>query len=169
VKERYQAAPTFSEFLEKVRNRRDLWHQIYARARVPDELLERARALPGRWRLLALAEDWCGDGTGTLPFLARLAEAVPNLEMKVLSRDENPDLMNAHLSNGKRSMPVVMVLDEEYREVGWWGSRPSPLQELFDAELHGLPKEDRFARLRAWYARDRGRTTLDEILALIPV
>ena len=65
------------------------------------------------------------------PYLARLQEALPNFELRVLSRDENPDLMDAHLTNGTRSIPVVMILDQEFREVAWWGPRPRPLQELF--------------------------------------
>jgi hypothetical protein len=168
MRERYESAPAFREFLERVHDKRDLWHEIHARARVPADVLERARRLEGRWRFLVLTEDWCGDGLNTLPFLARLVEAVPGLEMRLLSRDANPDLMDAHLTEGTRSIPVVIVLDEEYREVGWWGPRPAPLQEYFLREIKPLPKQERFPRLRAWYARDRGRTTLAEILDHIP-
>ena len=168
MRERYQAAPTFQEFLESVRDERVLWHEIHARARVPEDILERARRLTGSWRFLALAEDWCADGANTLPFLSRLVDAVPGLELRVLSREGNPDLMDAHLTDGARSIPVVMVLDQAYREVGWWGPRPAPLQGYFLRELKPLPQEERFPKLRAWYARDRGRTSLGEILDLIP-
>jgi hypothetical protein len=169
MKERYQAAPTFQDFLAEVRDKRDLWEQVYSRARVPEDLLERAREIPGKWHFLVLAEDWCGDGIHTLPYLARLAEALPNLELRVLSRDGNPDLMETHLTEGTRSIPVVIILDEELREMGWWGPRPAALQDLFLREIKPLPKPERFPRLRAWYARDRGRSTLGEILDLIPV
>ena len=169
MRERYQEAPTFQEFLAQVREKRELWEQIYSRARVGEDLLDRAREIPGTWRLLALAEDWCGDGASTLPYLARLVEALPNLELRVLARDENPDLMETHLTGGTRSIPVVLILDEEFREVGWWGPRPSALQDLFLREIKPLPKEERLSRLRAWYARDRGRSMLEEVLDRIPV
>ena len=169
MRERFESAPAFREFLESVHDKRDLWHEIHARARVPDDVLERARRLGGPWRFLVLTEDWCGDGVNTLPFLARLVEAVPGLEMRVLSRDANPDLRDAHLTEGTRSIPVVIVLDEEYREVEWWGPRPAPVQDHFLRTIKPLPKEERFPKLRAWYARDRGRTALREILDLIPV
>ena len=76
--------------------------------------------------------------------------------------------MESHLTDGSRSIPIVMILDEEFREVAWWGPRPVPLQELFHREIKHLPKEERFPKLRAWFARDRGRTTLREILSRIP-
>lgn len=131
--------------------------------------MERVRDLEETWHLLALCEGWCGDGANTLPYLAKLAEVSPNLELRLLSRDENPDLMDAHLTDGSRSIPVVMVLDADFREVGWWGPRPSPLQDIFLREIKPLPEPERYPRLRAWYARDRGRTALEEILARIPV
>ncbi len=168
LKEYFEGGLPFREFLEGVQDKRDLWHQIYERARVPEEVMERARDLPGDWRFLVLTEDWCGDGVSTLPYLARLVERFPNLHLRVLSRDENPELMESYLTGGTRSIPVVVVLDERYEEVGWWGSRPSALQALFQREIKPLPKPERFSRLRAWYARDRGRSTLLEILSLIP-
>ena len=121
------------------------------------------------WHLLVLAEDWCGDGANSVPYLARLAEATPGLELRILSRDEHPDLMDSHLTEGTRSIPVVMILDEEFREVGWWGPRPAPLQALFLRDIKNLPKEERYSRLRAWYAQDRGRTTLEEVSSRILV
>ncbi len=168
IEDRFLSAPGFPAYLASIRDNRDLWRAIYSRAAVPPELLERVRSLGRRWNLLALVEPWCGDGASTIPYLARLAEATPDLDLRILARDANPDLMNAHLTAGARSIPVVMILDESYRETGWWGPRPAPLQELFLRELRPLPKPERLLRLRAWYARDRGRTTLGEIVAKIP-
>ena len=169
MKKRYLEAETFSEFLSSVQEHEALWKQIYQRAALPEEIVDTIHSLPGRWHLLVLAEDWCGDAVHILPYLARLAEASPGLDLRVLSRDENADLMDNHLTNGTRSIPVVMILDEEFEEVAWWGPRPRPLQELFLREIKPLPKEQRFPRVRAWFARDRGRTTLKEVLDLIPV
>jgi hypothetical protein len=94
-------------------------------------------------------------------------EALPKVRFRVVPRDESPDLMDAHLTDGNRAIPVVLVLDRDFREVAWWGPRPEPLQELFRRELRKLPKGERYPRLRAWYARDRGRTALEEILEKI--
>lgn len=169
MKEQFDRGETFSEFLDSEIAFQDLWHQIYERAELPEEAEAAAEAIKGTWRLLVLAEDWCGDAVHVVPFLARLQEAFPQFELRILSRDENPEIMDTHLTNGTRSIPVVIILDEDYQEVAWWGPRPQPLQEFFLKELKPLPKEERFPKVRAWFARDRGRTTMKEILGLIPL
>ena len=169
LKRYFQKGFTFSRFLEETRESKHPWQQFYQRARAPEDLLSAARGLPGSWRFLALCEEWCGDGANSLPYLARAVEAVEKLDLRVLSRDANPELMDRYLTHGNRAIPVVIVLDEAFREVGWWGPRPAPLQELFLREIKPLPKEDRYPRLRAWYARDRGRTALKEIFQILPV
>jgi hypothetical protein len=168
MRERFLDATPFSAYLEAVRERRDLWQGVYERAEVPDEVASRIASLSGRWYLLALVEEWCGDGANALPVVARLAESVAGMELRVLSRDENPDLMDAHLTGTNRSIPVVMILDEDFREVGWWGPRPSPLQEWVQAVGMDLDPQERSWHIRRWYARDRGRTTLRELLDAIP-
>ena len=165
--ERFQAAQTFPEFLASARKNAELWSAVASRALVPDDVLERVTALGGSWRLLLLNEDWCGDAVNSVPYIARLAELAPNLELRILGRDDNPDLMDAHLTNGSRSIPVVMVFEEEFRPYGWWGPRPAELQEWVLGPGMELAKEDRYREVRRWYARDRGATILAEFAALL--
>lgn len=164
---RYEAAATFEEYLASVERNRELWHAIHERAELPAELVSAARAAGKGWRLLALSEDWCGDAVNTLPIIARLAAAV-EWDMRVLTRDENPDLMDSHLTNGRsRSIPVVIVYDERMREIGWWGPRPEEIQSWILGEGLSLPSPERYKVVRRWYAQDRGRTTLAELLAVV--
>ena len=166
TRERYESGATIEQFIAGAESNQDLWRSVYARASVPEELAERARQLPAR-HLLVLAEDWCGDAVNTVPVLARLAEAVPGLDLRILGRDANPDLMDPHLSTGARAIPVVMVLDEDFRELGWWGSRPDPLLAWVRTDGQALDKGARYREVRRWYARDRGRTTLEEVIGLM--
>lgn len=168
MKERYLAATDFRAYLESVEKNKELWHGVFKRVSIPPEILEEAKRLPGTWHLLALSEDWCGDAVNLLPVLAHLAEEVPSLDLRVLSRDLNPDLMDAHLTNGKsRSIPVVLVLDEDFVERGWWGPRPGPLQEWIVTEGLTLPSAERYKQVRRFYAKDKGQTMLREILELM--
>ena len=169
MRERFQSAVTFREFLGTVQSRETLWHQIYERAKLPEDIREAAASISGTWHFLVLAEDWCGDTLHVLPYLARLEETFSRFDLRILSRDGNPDLMDSHLTDGTRSIPVVMILDEDFREVAWWGPRPEPLKLLFLQEIKPLPEAERFPKIRTWYARDRGRTTLMEILNRIPI
>ena len=168
LKDRYDHGTTFAEFCAAAKANNDLWKKIYEHAEVAPDIVTRAAAVGGPWHLLALAEDWCGDAVNTLPPLARLTEVAPNITLRILARDQNLDLMDAHLTNGKsRSIPVVIFLDSNYEERGWWGPRPGSLQEWALNEGIALPKEERYKALRTWYARDRGHTTLDEILTAL--
>ena len=171
LREHYARATTFARFLDEAQAHAQLWRDTARRAAVPDEMLERARALALATprRLLVLVEDWCGDAINTVPYLAALAESVPGLELRVLRRDENLPLMDAHLSpTGGRAIPVVIVLDEQRRELGWWGSRPAELQTwVLSPEAQAMEKADRYRVVRTWYARDRGRTTVRELLDLL--
>lgn len=167
MRDRYEGAQSFAEFLAGVREHEDFWRSMAKRARVPEEYLERVRALRDDWHLLVLLEDWCGDAINSVPLVAALAEAAPNLDLRVLGRDANPDLMDTHLTNGSRSIPVVMVLDSDFREVGWWGPRPRELQEWVLTEGLQLPPEERYTEIRRRYARDGGRSILEEIVSLL--
>jgi len=165
---RFHTAPTFSAYLATVEKNRELWHAPARRAAVAEETRPRARAVPGRWNVLALTEDWCGEAINTRPVFDRLAEVAGNIELRVLLRDENPDLMDAHLTNGtSRSIPVLIIYDEAFRERGWWGPRPAPIQEWVLTEGLKLDPEDRYREVRRYYARDKGRTALDEFLGIL--
>ena len=163
---RYDAASRMSAYAESVVNHAELWKGM-CRTAAPNALdVERLRSIPGEWRFLALSEDWCSDAVSTLPLMARLAEQA-GMDFRVLGRDANTDLMDAHLTSGTRSIPVVMVLDDELRERGWWVPRPASLQRWYRNEAHMLPKEDRTRRKRVWYARDRGRTAVNELVEAV--
>lgn len=114
-----------------------------------------------------LLEDWCGDAVSTIPFLARLAEVAPSLDLRVLRRDQHPALMDRYLTNGTRSIPIVIVLDETGCEAGWWGPRPTTLQQWVLTEGRGMEKSDRYREVRRWHATDRGHTMLGEMVALL--
>ena len=89
LRDRYQQAQTFEEHIGAARKNRELWAALWKRAQVPEELRARAESLPGRWYLLALSEDWCGDAVNTLPAVAALRASTPGLELRVLERDRN--------------------------------------------------------------------------------
>jgi hypothetical protein len=165
--QRFRAAPTIESYIDAAQKNQEFWRGVYRTARVPDDLAARARAVPGEWNLLALSEDWCGDAVNSIPVIARLAEVIPGARFHLLGRDANPDLMDEHRTRGTRSIPVVMIFDHAFIEQGWWGPRPGVLQQWFLDEGTLLEKPDRSRRARECYARDRGRSAQQEVLALV--
>lgn len=163
-RELWEVALPYERFVAASEQHRGLWEGIYRLMRVPEWAFQAVP--PGtRRRLLVIAEDWCGDASSTIPAVARFADAVPGMELRVLRRDEHPELMDRYLTDGARAIPIVIVLDEAWGELGHWGPRPAALQAFVMENRPLIPKAELYPQVRRWYARDRGETTLREVLA----
>ncbi len=139
-----------------------------SRAVVPDDLLARTQAIAAPLHLLVISEDWCIDSQSSLGAITALTERAGNVDLRIVGRDANPELIDAHLTNGTaRSVPVVIVLDADYAELTWWGPRPAPLQQRVATDWKAMEKPERNKEIRRWYAIDKGRTTLTEIVDLM--
>jgi hypothetical protein len=158
-------AQTFEALVASSDKHKALWQGIYRIARLPEWAIN-AVPVGARRRLLVLAEDWCGDASNTVPILAKFADTVPGLELRIIRRDQNPEVMDRYLTNGSRSIPIVIALDDEFRELGYWGPRPTVLQTWVMANRGSIPKAELYPQVRTWYARDRGETTLREVLEM---
>jgi hypothetical protein len=156
-------ALSYHEFVAASTEHCGLWEGIYRIAVLP-EWSRQLDASAAPRRLLVIAEDWCGDASNTVPILAKLAEHVPGLELRILRRDEHPEVMDRYLTDGSRSIPIVIALDEKFRELGHWGPRPSALQDWVMANRGTIAKPELYPQVRKWYARDRGESTLREVL-----
>ena len=167
MKERFVKGLLFRDFLDGVQENRDLWDRIFQQAHTPPIPSSMARQINRRWHLLAVVEDWCMDSANTLPWVSRLADSAQNLDLRVVRKGENPDLMENHLTDGSEAIPVFLILDQDFQEVDWWGPRPAGLKAFFQEELEDHPEEVRLAGLRGWYARDQGHGVLQELVALL--
>lgn len=169
----WQDALSWDAYLETLRDKRDLWLAHRERAEVHPDERARLGDLPGPRRVLVLTEDWCGDAVRTVPVLARALAEAPQVEARYLPSDLHSGVIDRYLTHGGRAIPMAIVWDETGRELGAWGPRPAPLQALFRARLRqlGRPSEESkgafYAPLMAWYAKDRGRTALQELLMLL--
>ena len=166
----WQSATPFAAFLENVKARRDQWTSRFANAAVEPDTLIRARARPGRRRLLAIAEGRCSDSAWAVPYLAKLAAAVPDkLELRVVTpADGGARLQAANLTpDGRRATPTIVVLDEQDRVLGAWIERPSELQKWYIANKETVAQPERYSHLDRWYTEDAGRTTISEVLTLL--
>lgn len=122
-----------------------------------------------KFTLLVIAEGWCGDAAQILPILNKISEASENIEMKVVLRDENEELMNQFLTNGSQSIPKVILLNEANEVLNSWGPRPKPATNMVKEykETHGSLDEEFKKNLQLWYNKDKGESTQEELLNLI--
>lgn len=119
---------------------------------------------------LVITESWCGDAAHVLPAINKMAELNDNIDVKVVLRDENLDLIDAFLTNGGRAIPKVIMIDDATGEVlNTFGPRPSEATNLvnrFKAENGGLTpefKED----LQHWYNKDKGQNIIKDVTKIL--
>lgn len=123
----------------------------------------------GNFTLLVITEPWCGDAASIVPVLAKLASSSEKLDLKLILRDEHPEVMDNYLTNGSRSIPKVVILDEDLNELGVWGPRPQAAMKLLH-EFKSNPDMDRetfYKNIQKFYAKNKGVDIQTEIAALI--
>lgn len=124
---------------------------------------------PLNW--IVLVEWWCGDVAQNLPTIYQMTKHSSTIELYLLLRDENLDIMDQFLTDGSRSIPMLICHDPISNWIiGQWGPRPAPAQALlreFKANPNGRSKEDFQKELHLWYARDCNQTLQREFAELL--
>jgi len=132
---RWDKGITYDEFKAAMTRNQERFAENEGRVALDPETVRTFKSLPKPLRVLVLAEDWCGDVVANLPILGRLANEVPTLDVRIFLRDQNLDLMERWLNQGKyQSIPVFVFFDENFRELGHWIERPASVTERRAAE-----------------------------------
>lgn len=138
--------------------------------KVPAEIQQKLDGLKKENILLVISEGWCGDAAQIVPVINKMAEAADKLELKIVLRDENDELMNEYLTNGARSIPKLVLVEKDTFNVrGSWGPRPHGAAQLiadFKAK-DGMITPDAKTELQKWYLHDKGLSTMEEIVLLL--
>lgn len=165
----FQEGVPFQDFLAEVDRRRETWEGNYRHGEVDPALLAEAREIPGMWRMLVVAEDWCGDSANTLPYVARLDEALENLEVRVVDSTAGRRVMEAHPTpDGRAATPTMVLLGPGGEVAGCLVEQPQPLQAWWLGEAKTIADEDaRLAEKYAWYDRDAGASIIREVVDLM--
>ncbi|MCA1059822.1 thioredoxin family protein [Rossellomorea aquimaris] len=110
---------------------------------VPEDDIEVLKQLGGHsLRVIAITEDWCGDAMLNIPILLKVAEEA-NIEVRMILRDENLELMDQYLTNGtSRAIPIFIFIDRDGNEKLVWGPRAPMVKKIVDDERAKLPPKD---------------------------
>jgi hypothetical protein len=133
------------------------------------EILETLTSIKGMYKFLVITEGWCGDAAQIVPVINKIVEAAPNFEMKLVLRDEHLPLIDAHLTNGGRAIPVLLVLDRDGQlALQKWGPRPAVLQDLMAQwKADGIVMPELSEHLHGWYAKDKTAAIQKELSGLL--
>lgn len=119
----------------------------------------------GATNVLAITEGWCGDAAQIIPVASKVMDHLA-INFKLVLRDEHLDLIDHHLTNGRRSIPILLFLNDQFELLAEWGPRPYPVQQKvigFKNKPEPKPPYTEFVKeVQLWYHHDKQKTMLDE-------
>ncbi len=136
---------------------------------LPEKAVKSFKRINKRQTWLVIMESWCADGAQTIPVLNKICEEVTNLDLRIVLRDENPELMDLFLTSGTRSIPKLIVLDGDLNVVHTWGPRSGTVMNMVAAYKSQNGKiDDPFKEfLQIWYNRDGGMAIIEDLVKLV--
>lgn len=138
-------------------------------SKLTEETIENVKKISQPQTWLVLTEGWCGDAAQNLPVLNKIAEENENVDLKLVLRDENLELMDAFLTNGGRSIPKLIALDENKNVLFTWGPRPSVATKMITdyKEQNGVVDAKIKEDLQRWYNKDKGINVQEDLISLL--
>lgn len=138
---------------------------------ISEQLSELVKSVNKKWKWVVLVESWCGDGAQNIPVIDKIVALNPDIDLVLLLRDENPEIMDKHLTNGSRSIPILICTDVQTgKEIGTWGPRPKYIAEMvknYKTENPTVSHDEFVKNLHLWYAKDKGESIQKDFLLLV--
>lgn len=152
----------FHHYVELNQKRADRWNK-------KGELLEETKQLldkvSNKQTWVLIAEPWCGDAAHAVPFVAKMAAYNPNISLEIQLRDSDSEI-DKYLTNGGKSIPIVVVRDADNQDLFVWGPRPNPAQSIHLNNLNAAKTpEEKKVELQQWYNKDKGETIQREFIS----
>ena len=118
TKERFEQGMTLRQYIDQMSVNKDRFVEALDEIALEPADARMLERLGAARRLLVITEDWCGTSLAEVPFVVKMVEGNPNIEMRIFLRDANPDLMDQYLKRGLyRAIPVFALFDEHMNEV----------------------------------------------------
>ncbi|WP_414045764.1 thioredoxin family protein [Macrococcus equi] len=136
----FEQGLTLEQYINQMKVNKAEMHKIYETFELPEDTrLDTVKAK--NLKAIVITEDWCGDAMMNLPVLMKIAEATA-MPISIALRDDNPELMDQYLTNGARSIPVFIFLDDNDTEYTRWGPRAEKVQDYVTDIRKDLPAKD---------------------------
>ena len=149
-RERFEQATTFDQYAERMKVNKETMLQFTEEVKIPAEDVEWWRK-QGKLKVFALTYDGCGDALYNIPVLAKIAKLVDSVDLRVVQRDENLDLMDQYKNQGiYRSVPTFIFMDEGLNEIGNLKERSESMTQIMEAEQIKVRRALRDQNKDAW-------------------
>ena len=134
-----------------------------------EELMAVVKSIDEPQLWMVITESWCGDSAQNLPIIAKAAGLNDMINLRIILRDSNTDIIDHYLTDGQsRSIPILVAFDLHGNEIFKWGPRPDTAKTLVtNLKRDGFSKEEFNQQLHLWYGRNRGKELEGELLELL--
>jgi len=132
------------------------------------ETIQKLKEIKTQQNWIVITEPWCGDASHIVPFIELMTRENNLISVEYELRDQPPFRINDYLVNGGKSIPILIIQDENKNDLGVFGPRPKECQQLYLAEKEqGADLERLKIALQKWYNTDKGVQIQKEITALL--
>lgn len=134
--------------------------------KISEETKQRILEFNHKITWLIITESWCGDAAHVIPALNKIAELNSNIDIRIVLRDENLELMDNFLTNGGRAIAKVIMVDDETTDVlDTYGPRPSEATGYVNRfkAMHGTLTAEFKEDLQHWYNKNKGQNIIEDI------
>lgn len=138
--------------------------------KISEEAKNRIEAFENNVTWLLITESWCGDAAHIVPAINKVAELNDNINLRIVLRDDNPELMDAFLTNGGKAIPkLIMIKNATGNVLNTFGPRPTEVTNYvnrFKAK-HGALTPEFKEDLQHWYNKDKGQNVINDLTELL--
>lgn len=158
-----EKSETLAEYTRLNDKRMKRWDKTL---KIPQETVQSIKKVNKKMTWIVLTESWCGDAAHIVPVINKVAEINGNIDLRLVLRDQNEDLMNAFLTDGGQAIPKLISIDRETGKViNSFGPRPLEVTKLvndYKATYGSLTQEFK-KDLQVWYNKDKGQNTISDL------
>jgi hypothetical protein len=137
---------------------------------ISEDISLKLKKLNKKYIWLVISEGWCGDAAQILPILNKMTVQSDKIELRIVLRDSNDDLMNDYLTNGGKAIPKLIIIEKQSKKVcNHWGPRPEGALTLIKnyKEKFGIIDTEAKTQLQLWYLQDKGQSVQNEVIELM--
>lgn len=138
------------------------------KGKISDQLTEIIKGLGQTLNWVLITEPWCGDAAHSQAFIEKLKDLNPKINLKIQNRDTEESEIDNYLTNGSKSIPMLIVRDADQKDIFTWGPRPLEAQNMvMEHKNNPQQSDDEHSRdLQKWYNKNKGKSMQDELIVL---
>jgi len=154
----------YVNYVKMNKRRNDRWLKTQP---ISESTIKAIKSIDKAQKWILISEPWCGDAAHSTPIIQLMSELNENIDLEIVLRDSS-ELIESYLTNGGKSIPILISRDENGEDLFVWGPRPREIQSFVEQfKENPVPFEEKNAVVQSWYNEDKGQKTQEEIVSLV--